>query len=211
MRKPSLPRWSRLREAGNSNLVQLTILIPLIGYLIIFNEQVASYLELIKEVSGGQAVEGLSVSPRLLLIYFGLCLISFGAILYRRYCPIEIKRYGSSTEFVGGDGPNVGSAGYQAMESEVLRVRRDTHADLVNSLRERNFRAESRQEADNARHDFRADLMHAYFDVLDESQPWLRGACTGLLAFGGICLSIPAALVFYRVVRVLGNVAATYV
>lgn len=212
MRKPSLPRWSRLREAGNSNLVQLTILIPLIGYLIIFNEQVARYLELIREVSGSQVrVEGLSVSPRLLLIYFGLCLISFGAILYRRYCPIEIKRYGSSTEFVGGDGPNVGSIGLQAMESEVFRVRPDSHADLVNRLRERSFRAETRQEADNARDDFRADLMHAYFDVLDESQPWLRGACTGLLVSGGICLSIPAALVFYRVVRVLGNVVATYV
>ena len=112
MPKLRLPRWSRLRDAGNSSLVQLTILIPLIGYMIIFNEQIAKYLELVREVSGSQPrALGLSVSPRLLLIYFGLCLISFGAIVYRRYCPSEIKRYASSTAFVGGDGPNVSSAG----------------------------------------------------------------------------------------------------
>ena len=211
MPKPRLPRWSRLREAGNSSLVQLTVLIPFIGYLIIFNQQIAKYLDLIREVSGSQPRSPeLSVSPRLLLIYFGLCLVSFGAIIYRRYCPSEIKRYASSTAFVGGDGPNVGPAGYSAMESEVFRTLPDSHAELADRLNRRSNLAGSKQDADAVRKEFLADIMHLYFDALDESRPWLRAACGGLLTAGAIVLSIPAAFVFFRVLRILVNLVAAY-
>ena len=43
------PKWSLLRTVGNLTAVRLTVLIPLVGYLIIFNENVVKYLDLAKE------------------------------------------------------------------------------------------------------------------------------------------------------------------
>jgi hypothetical protein len=178
MKFPRPPRWSRLRDWGNSTLVQLTVLIPVIGYLIIFNEQIAKYLELIKEVSGSQpATHGLSVSPRLLSIYFGLCLIAFGAVIYGRYRPIEITNYGSSTAFVGDDGPNVGSAAHRTMESVVFERYPEAHGELAARLNRGGVRSDSREQFENYQTTFLNDLMHLYFDAMDESLPWLRGAC----------------------------------
>ena len=102
------------------------------------------------------------------------------------------------------------------MEREVFRVFPDSHAELADRLHQRGARAESKQDVEEARRDFLADIMHLYFDALDEfdtldeSQPWLRAACGGLLTAGAICLSIPAALVFYRVACILGNLVAAY-
>src|ERR1700681_4261929 len=81
-----LPRWSLLRRVGNSSAVRLTILIPLIGYLIIFNSYVVHYLELPKEFAGAQP-PGSAVSPRLLLIYFGLSALAAGSVIYAYFCP----------------------------------------------------------------------------------------------------------------------------
>jgi hypothetical protein len=36
--------WMELRSVGNSRVVQTSVVFPLIGYLILFNDQVASFL-----------------------------------------------------------------------------------------------------------------------------------------------------------------------
>jgi hypothetical protein len=55
-------------------------LIPIIGYLIIFNSTLAHYAELISELNGNShAHSPMSVHPRLFLIYFGLCYVVAGS------------------------------------------------------------------------------------------------------------------------------------
>ena len=44
--------WRLLRSIGNSRAAKLTILIPLIGYLILLNDTVIKHLELSEEVFG---------------------------------------------------------------------------------------------------------------------------------------------------------------
>ena len=41
--------WTVLRPVGNSIIVKLTILVPAIGYLIIFNDKLVGYVDLIRE------------------------------------------------------------------------------------------------------------------------------------------------------------------
>jgi hypothetical protein len=113
-----VPRWSRLRAIGNSGPAKLTILIPLVGYFVIFNAQLARYLELIGEI-GGLPVHQLTVSPRLLLIYSGLCAFAVGSAIYSFFCPDEVKQYATSAAYVGGDGPNIKDMALEPMENEL--------------------------------------------------------------------------------------------
>ena len=46
---PRIPTWDELRTLGQSRAVKLTILMPLIGYMIISNEQLIGYFELSRQ------------------------------------------------------------------------------------------------------------------------------------------------------------------
>jgi hypothetical protein len=74
--------WTTLREIGNLSAVKLTILLPAIGYLIIFNENVIEYLKLSPEL--GLDSQSSTISIRLLTIYFGLTFVAsdHSCILY---------------------------------------------------------------------------------------------------------------------------------
>lgn len=48
--------WTTLREVGNLSAVKATVLIPLIGYLILFNQNVVEYLRLSPELTGAKAL-----------------------------------------------------------------------------------------------------------------------------------------------------------
>ena len=73
-----IPKWTLLRTVGNLTVIRLTVFIPLIGYLIIFNDVLLKNLELAKEFAGLPPISGSTLSPRLLLIYFGLCAVVVG-------------------------------------------------------------------------------------------------------------------------------------
>jgi hypothetical protein len=96
-------RWTTLRSIGNSSLVKLTMLIPIVGWLIIFNDLVVHGLRVARSLFGPNdvAVDGGSivVSPRLLWLYVGLFLVSIGSIIYSICCPNEIKKYSSETDY----------------------------------------------------------------------------------------------------------------
>jgi hypothetical protein len=116
---PLLP-WSRLRPVGNSLVVKLTIIIPVIGYLIIFNDKLAGYANLISEFGGNDRL-GLSVSPRLFQIYFGLCFVAIASAVYSLACPSIIKRYPSAIDLGAATTGSVGDYGYEILEKEILQ------------------------------------------------------------------------------------------
>jgi hypothetical protein len=100
-----LPLWSNLRAVGNNPATKMTVFIPLIGYMIIFNANILPYLQLASEIFG--------TPPhlwRLYLIYFGLCSLALGSISYQFWCPPDIKRFASALDYVTATkNANVGS------------------------------------------------------------------------------------------------------
>jgi hypothetical protein len=68
--KDSVLTWSRLRGVGKSSAAKLTVLLPLIGYLIIFNKNVADFLHLASEFAGAADTQ-FGVAPKLMLVYLG--------------------------------------------------------------------------------------------------------------------------------------------
>jgi hypothetical protein len=90
--------WSRFWAVSSSHSVRMTVLIPLVGYLIIFNAKLSEYFHIVRELGG--PVDSNFVSPRLLLIYFGLCAIAVAFTIYSWGCPSGVKYYGSSNAYV---------------------------------------------------------------------------------------------------------------
>jgi hypothetical protein len=216
------PRWSRLRGTGNSLPVRLTVLIPVVGYLIIFNSYIVKYLELAKEFGGAQAMENASVSPRLLLIYFGLCAVALGSVIYDHFCPDEVKHFGTSAAYVGGDGRSIGDFALEAIEvklrSSALAKRYAEMRDRLEiAQRDHHARVSIDYSQDALRHDLTAlksvaanAILHLYFEHLDHSYPLMRAVSGLSFVVGFILLLIPSVQVFCRVFMLLVRAGLDY-
>jgi len=73
------PSWDRLRIIGNSRLIKLTTIMPLVGYLIVFNQHVVTALHLDNSIFSNVTSECLI--SRLKLLYFGLFFTGMGSAL----------------------------------------------------------------------------------------------------------------------------------
>ena len=154
--------------------MRLTILIPLVGYLIIFNANVVKYLDLAKEFVGISSHHFDSgVSAKLLLIYFGL-----GA--RRRLCgflnlvPTEVKHYGTSAADVGADGRNIGDFAFEPIETTLRKS--VTYAEEYKRIRDRyeprlqstGYTVErQREDVAEAKAQINNGILHLYFTYLD--------------------------------------------
>src|SRR6266478_1435957 len=199
-----IPPWSDLRAIGNSGPAKLTILIPLIGYLVIFNAQLAHYLELVAEV-GGLNAHMFSVSPRLLLIYFGLCSFAVGSALYSFRCSNEVKKYGTSSAYVGGDGASIKDYALEPFEKFLAK---SSYGDEYHKLRNR-FESLDTVPFEESKQQIHNGILHLNFWSANYSYPIARLIVAMSYVMGFVCLAIPSIGVFFRVVRILWNVVRT--
>ena len=90
------PRWNQLRGIGNSAIAKSTIAIPILGYMLIFNDRVVSYLQIHTDFCQSS---GCGVSWRLYFFYFGCCFIALGSAVYAVFCPALIKKHKDASAF----------------------------------------------------------------------------------------------------------------
>lgn len=100
--------WDRLGRLGRSRIMSLTILMPVIGYMILFNENVFSYLSLKKEIIGGGV--SVSVEPgvplewttsyRLYCLYFGLSFFGIASLIFKLCCPDLAQNYRHADSYI---------------------------------------------------------------------------------------------------------------
>jgi hypothetical protein len=95
-------RWSTLGAVGRSNVGRLTILIPLVGYLLIFNPSFSTFFE--SRIPGGVANAPAALvslhSNRLNFLYFGLLFLGTGIALYTAFAPEQIRNYHSASDYI---------------------------------------------------------------------------------------------------------------
>jgi hypothetical protein len=195
--------WCLLRSIGNSKAAKLTILIPLIGYLILLNEDVISHLELSKQIFGAPADATLT---RLLLIYCGLVFVAVASTIFAIACPLEVKRYASSEEYIAGD------ERFQSQRTIGVIQTRLRLGDEIARNDDAAYRHhhEKRPTSDDieVRRRRAKDLiriqMNLYFEMLDRSRPFWRWAAAICYFLGIGLLLIPATIVFLKVMIVLG-------
>jgi hypothetical protein len=173
----------------------------LVGYLILFNEKMADYLNLIDALNSGDHYYG--VSFRLLSLYMGLCFVAAAVAVYSLRCPREIKGFSTAPEFIAAvqntiSGPSlrvievvVGSEPSLEDEFAALRmVRATTTGVTIETDKEQYIRG----------------LLFLYFHHLDESREYTRFLCLLLYAIGFVLISIPSLKIFLRVSSIFGSV-----
>ena len=104
----STPAWENIRKIGRSKIMTLTIFIPIIGYMIIFNEQLIHLFELSENLfssitvtnSTDKDVVSEDSKTRLFYFYFGFTFLGLGSLLFQVFCPNLIKEHGSDREFI---------------------------------------------------------------------------------------------------------------
>jgi hypothetical protein len=193
-------KWSDLRAIGNSNASKLTVLFPIVGYLIIFNDDLVQHLNLWRPIFGETAPP-----YRLLCVYFGLICVSLAAAIYGVRCPPEIKRHRSAVDYIAEMEAYASTNRRNAIEHrlsndrEVAPIlqqftsdRRDAVARLRSTLHERE------QEVALVT-DYWRDVYGLSFTTLNVSCPRSRHAAWACYAIGFILLGLPSLNVLWRV------------
>ncbi len=93
------PSWDTIKLIGGSKTVALAGFFPFVGYLVLMNENVASYLGLVTDPIIGDSRSFDINFDRLRQIYFAMIWLSIGVLLYRLFCPFEIKAFRDRYEF----------------------------------------------------------------------------------------------------------------
>jgi hypothetical protein len=204
----SFANWTTLRTIGNSWAVKATVLIPLIGYFIIFNENIIRYLNLATEFTAGKQTS-LTVQPRLLQVYFALCIISVASVVYTLVCPVIIKRYDSSATYVREEAEHLGDIVIADIEE---RLRTSPHSTKQYKIIRDRYdgpgidRGESKEQAEarlNSAKNFNLAVLHTYYDLLNQSHPLARLLTLSCYVVGFFLLAIPSVQVFLRVAALL--------
>lgn len=97
-RSSTIPPWSRLAGVGRYPVVKLTVLAPVFGYMVLFNELISRYLSL--SMSYFSTSVDLKHEWRMQFFYFGLVLLGIGQTIFTLRCPSEIKKHPTVDEFI---------------------------------------------------------------------------------------------------------------
>lgn len=88
-------KWSHLRTIVNSKAASITIAIPIVGLFLLFNGKLLDYIDLAKDFVDDVGFNGSGQRARTLnslyYTYFGLTAFGLGTLIYRIFCPSQIK------------------------------------------------------------------------------------------------------------------------
>lgn len=107
--------WSSIRRVGQSRLLALTIIVPFLGSLLLFNQYVVDVLTLSPDIvkrllpiheTAPDSARHLTMT-RLYFVYFGLSALGVGSALFAMLCPLDIKTYDSSRAYIEAEAPLV--------------------------------------------------------------------------------------------------------
>lgn len=188
-------RWHRLRGLGNSSLVRLSLLMPVIGYLILLNKSVGEHLQLDPRIA-----IWLSDSPfRLLLIYYGTFLVAAGSAIYALWCPYIVKKYASEVEYSAAEldfvsTPNHRQQFISEVENQMTRASR-LQRELPGYASSASILADPSDE--NA--GILRELLALQWHLRDTSFRFARVVCASVFIAGFAILLVPAVITFFEV------------
>lgn len=204
-----LPHWNTLRIIGNSWPARLSILIPLVGYFIIFNDTFShsSFAKLIAELEQKKPEElGISISPRLFQIYFGLCFVAVASALYALTCPGIIKRHSSAGEYVSTEGDHLGEFALRGIEIGLAQSNEAFDA-FRRSIQNRVSDTYTPQEAGL---EVKSSTLALHYETQNGRCWFVRLIISTVYGIGFAILFVPALKVFLGVCRVLYRLIAEH-
>jgi len=89
--------WSSLSSLGNSPIVKLTVIVPILGTILVFNESAASFLRLaqgyLSDIGVAEAQQNEYSLRQLYFLHFGLSAIGIGSLIFGLFCPALVKKH----------------------------------------------------------------------------------------------------------------------
>ena len=174
-------------------------MIPIIGYFLIFNENVVGYLRLADEVLRGEG--GGSVRPdvgffRLQLVYFGLCFYAIASALYQLFCPPEVKGFPTDVDYVDRYRTNISPALVERLWRDMQS--RERYRD---KLKELQIWYDEKKVSDttHAREMFDRSILTLNYESHTRRHKPVRVLAGALYAVSLILLAIPSVDIFTSV------------
>jgi len=100
-----VPSWKELGAFGRSKIVNSAILIPLIGYYILYGQEFQTFFDLsagldVAVRTGLAPIDWFLSLDRVNLFYFGLCSIAVAAVLFNLFCPSIVKDFKDYADYL---------------------------------------------------------------------------------------------------------------
>lgn len=96
--------WSSLSSLGNSSIVKLTVIVPILGTILVFNESVASFLRLaqgyLADIGVAETQQNEYSLRQLYFLYFGLSAVGIGSLIFGLLCPTMVKKHPDALDHV---------------------------------------------------------------------------------------------------------------
>jgi len=206
-KQPLIP-WTALRAIGNSTAVKMTIFIPVIGYMVLFNEYILHYLALSSHIFGSTEIQSSSqeahVSWRLVLLYFGFCFLAGGAAIYQFFCPAEVKEFGTPIDYISAMRPQMGDVMFGRLESTLSKHKNCSKefTQFQKHMLDRQGRYSQKADRDEIFEAYKRDVLELNFRSLNASSPILRMVTAAFYVVGSIILAIPSLNVFWKVTEI---------
>jgi len=197
------PHWDKLRAISNNPAARAAIIVPLVGYWIILNNWfVQNVLWLSQALVGPMP---LHTPWQLFATFFGLWLVGAGSGVYLVFCPQDIKRYATSSEYTGAVGSTISSIEM----GRILATLRNSDEKTKEELRRLDsewptpHHAEPAAEFDaRLRQERWSNLLKLHFDASNRCYATARLLVTVLYIIGFTALALPSLNLFWRVATV---------
>lgn len=208
--------WSDWVSYVDGWIPRLSLSVPLLGYLILFNDQVGKALEFVHLTSATAAEFGLTGSQRLRFVYFALLVLGLSNFIYRLRKPYAF-RYGSSLveytrtcldvlklgDFVNMHG-RVRSEGHLTLDGKYYDSEWDGFLSEASNPGEGTDKVVRSGSWENAKSKYgsllRSMLRETFFRQDTGRRGWLA-ACVVLSTVGYLLLLAPSLDLFAKVVR----------
>lgn len=202
-------KWSELRLVGNSQIAKFTILVPILGYFILFNDDITHWLKLHASYCGA----GCEVGWRVQLLYFGSCAIAAGGIVYAFACPRIVKKYSDASDYIANESsvfyahPHGAKKDLHQLSTEqeneaLVRFAKEQLAGRLQALKLAGslnpMRSADLEEQKQI--EFFSEAQWA-FNTLNELAPRSRCFCTILYIVGFVMIAAPTVVTFVEVAR----------
>lgn len=181
------PSWADLRTAGNSVAVKLSALFPAVGYLILFNDEIARFLSSVHLDRAAPTSGYISLIwiNRLYFMYFGFMAVGLGALAYAWTCPFIVKKYGDANDYIRNDGASYSRSAIRQLATVLMM---DYPAGPMN---------EELYEL------YKPDVLRNWYADQSRGQPRARFCVATLYLTGFLLLSIPSAICLIKIIGLI--------
>lgn len=196
-------QWYMVKRVANNDLTRIIGLIPLVGYLILFNDEIANIVSF-NTIAG---VDAVSASPfmlcsvtKLRLVFFGSFSLLFSYLLFRIFSPPVLEHSNGDLEFSARVRNNYSVYEIASMETQVIsdswQPRMEAHWIVQGQKRAKKplvsgFRADARSTMFSKHSDYIHFLAREWWAGMMHTAPWARLSSMLFGIIGYILLALP--------------------